>query len=327
MSPQSNLDADSVPYIFFLFIGLIGIVGSYAYWDETGSHMLETAGWQRVSCEIVQSEVGSTQISWKPYAFDVRYRYTWDGKEYEGSRYRRVDLRTGMTFEDRAEVEALIRRFPEGSRTACFVNPDNPSRSVLDRRPILHAYAAVIPGAILLFSAIGLILTARWLPDPVRRKRLPKVILGTFGGLAVVVGIGMGGVLAVGPALAWLDARDWSRVDAVVQRSEVQYGSGAGGGNAYWDLQYRFEVDGETYYGNDYSPLARGTVTGLESLAAQYPPETETTAWFDPANPDRAVLTRDVPFVRMLPAIGMLLFAFLVGGAFAFGAFRYIRSR
>lgn len=326
MSPQSNLDSDAVPYIFFLFVGLIGIVGSFAYWNQTGAYMLETGGWRRATCEIIHSEVRSTGLSQTPYAFDVHYRYSFNGDRYEGSRYRLGSGRQGAVFENRAEVETLIRQYGEGQRVGCFVDPERPSESVLVRRPVLHAFAMVIPGSILLFSAIGLILTARWLPDPTKRGRLPKVILGTFLGIAAGVGVAAGTLLALEPALKWLDARDWQQVTAVIQRSEVSHGGGPiSGGGPHWNLQYEFEVDGITYYGNDYSPLAPGTYGGLDSLAARYRPDDETTAWVDPANPDRSVLTRDIPLMKMLPAIGIILFVLLVAGGSVFSAARRVR--
>lgn len=308
MSPQSNLDSDAVPYIFFLFIGLIGAVGSFAYWNQTGAHMLETADWKRVTCEIIHSEVRSTGLSDTPWEFDVRYQYSFKGATYHGSRFRLGTRREGAAFEHRGEVEALVRQYREGHRAACFVDPANPSASVLQRRPILHAFTVVIPGAILLFSAIGLILTGRWLPDPIRRKRLPKVIVGTFAVIAVGVGVAMGSITVLGPVLAWYEARDWRQVTAVIERSDVDHGGGPiSGGGPFWDLRYRYEVDGKTYYGNDYGPLARGTYSGLDALSARYPAGSETTAWVDPSDPDRAFLTRRVPFKRLWPAWILLL--------------------
>jgi len=141
---------------------------------------------------------------------------------------------------------------------------------------------------------------------------------------AAAVGVAMGGILAVGPALAWLDARDWREVPAVIEKSEGNPGGGPmSGGGPSWNLQYRYEIKDRTYYGADYSLLARGSLSGLESLSARYTPGSTTTAWVDPDAPDRAVLVRQVPLIRMIPAFGLML---VPVGAAAFFCIRWVKK-
>jgi hypothetical protein len=83
---------------------------------------------------IVQSAVEwkwdrhGSKFTYRPMA-DIRYRYSVDGREYEGSRlgYRTIELHT----EQHAAADCA--RYPEGKQLKVYYNPENPADSVLER--------------------------------------------------------------------------------------------------------------------------------------------------------------------------------------------------
>lgn len=80
-------------------------------------------------------------------AFEVRYRYQFDGADFVGTRF---DLHNGV--DHRGAVKAHIARLPVGTELTAWVNPNSPDQAMLQRSlnwPLL--------GLVLPFGAIGLI--------------------------------------------------------------------------------------------------------------------------------------------------------------------------
>ncbi|MCA9433841.1 MAG: DUF3592 domain-containing protein [Candidatus Omnitrophica bacterium] len=116
---------------FIVVVGL-GIGGSLVYFMIVSPYLQanEARDWVEVPCTILSSEVEShdsgDSITYSPH---IVYRYTYEGKEYTSERY---DFRGGSSsFYDRhAEV---VRSYPSGSETVCWIDPENPSEAVLNR--------------------------------------------------------------------------------------------------------------------------------------------------------------------------------------------------
>lgn len=86
-------------------------------------------GWPAVPCTIERSEVARHDTTdGTTYRIDITYGYTWDGVEYQGDRYDLLALPSPV----RAGKEAVVSRYPVGSRQECYVNPDDPAESVLN---------------------------------------------------------------------------------------------------------------------------------------------------------------------------------------------------
>ena len=86
--------------------------------------------WPAVPCEIVSSRVhyeGGALTGGE--SVEVSFRYQTAGRSYTAARYKFV---TGAShgFVDHA---AIVARLPAGTKTVCFVNPDDPLDAVIER--------------------------------------------------------------------------------------------------------------------------------------------------------------------------------------------------
>jgi len=98
----------------------------------------------------------------------VRYTYTVDGMTYPGlTSLLPIDL---GSLSDAKKMEAVIaHRYAKGTPVEVFYNPQEPSKSALERRSWLTGTAALVFGVLLLGGAIGLGLMG--LLETVRRLR------------------------------------------------------------------------------------------------------------------------------------------------------------
>lgn len=102
--------------------------------------------WHEVPCEVLEVEfVG--------HSLEVRFRYQFQGEEYQSDRY---DLMVGESGEDAWARDAFVR-LKKNPLTVCYVNPDDPSEAVLDRDRRHPTIALLLP-AIMATIGLGFIL-------------------------------------------------------------------------------------------------------------------------------------------------------------------------
>lgn len=95
--------------------------------------------------------VASTLRSWSTddgttYRADILYEYETGGRTWRSNRRSFFPIGSG----DDSGQRVVVDRYPKGSTTHCFVHPDDPSRSVLDRRPRPVYLIGLFPLAFLL---------------------------------------------------------------------------------------------------------------------------------------------------------------------------------
>ncbi len=122
-------------------------------------------GWVETPCTIMDAYMDA-----EGKAVEVSYVYEWEGREYEGSRYA---YESPFVTDDHDVWGALQEVIP-GTHRTCFVDSDDPGRSVLIRD---RWWVQVITGTGALFG-LTLLLSAVWLlrivvadrdaPDPIR---------------------------------------------------------------------------------------------------------------------------------------------------------------
>lgn len=111
--------------------------------------VIEARSWVAVPCEVVSSGVRSHPgDDSTTYSVEALYRYRFDGQEYVSNRYRFLSG-SSSGYEAKAEAAEAI---PAGSRTECYVDPEDPYEAVLDRSFGLDFLFGLIP---LLFGLIG----------------------------------------------------------------------------------------------------------------------------------------------------------------------------
>ncbi len=116
-----------------LFGGAFLAIGCIALWFIALGPWLRSrnaANWQETPCEVIWSRVeshkGDESTTYRP---DIFYQYEFDGEEHRSNRYSFV---TGSSSGYNAK-QKIVKQYPKGRKTICFVNPDVPERAVLSR--------------------------------------------------------------------------------------------------------------------------------------------------------------------------------------------------
>lgn len=110
--------------------------------------------WTEVPCSIVSSDVGTHRFSTgKRHSIEIEYDYVFKGRPHRGDRYHFLDWATS----GRGAKQAVVDRYPAGLRTTCFVDPSEPSQSVLHRGLTLGMLWAMFPFPFLAVGVWGLL--------------------------------------------------------------------------------------------------------------------------------------------------------------------------
>ncbi|MEO0447237.1 MAG: DUF3592 domain-containing protein [Verrucomicrobiota bacterium] len=134
-----------------LFLALVGSFFAWwlwATWKKAG--LMDS--WAATEARILQSEVRTYQfnefsrIEFFPF---IQYEFLWEGTPQQSEQLRRIPIRSA--HQDKAEK--WVRRYPVGKRITAFINPADPSISVLKRDSKASLYAIWFP---CLFVAGGL---------------------------------------------------------------------------------------------------------------------------------------------------------------------------
>lgn len=113
------------------------------------ARMAGAIDWQPATCEIIEARLyTSSDSDGSTYRVDVNYRYEFGGRSYAGDRYRFMR----MTTSGRDSKASAVARLNRERRVPCWVNPENPAESVIERGPSNEMWFALIP---LVFVLVG----------------------------------------------------------------------------------------------------------------------------------------------------------------------------
>ncbi len=145
-------------FIFFLLFFALGVWVFYLLFLRPMLQSRQAQSWPEVPCVILASEVQRLQgDSGSTYSVDILYEYEIEGRSHRASRHSFV----AGSSSGRADKEAVVRRFPPGRRTVCYVNPADPTEAVLERGVPGGLWMAVIPGAFMTAGAFGMVYASR----------------------------------------------------------------------------------------------------------------------------------------------------------------------
>jgi len=118
-----------------VFMGLVFVVvGGAVFVPMTGLPAIRLAAsttWEATPCTIVESRMRSWSTDdGTSYRADVLYDYRAGGRDW---RSNRVDFFSFLT-SGRDNARAILARYRGGADATCWVDPGNPSRSVLERQ-------------------------------------------------------------------------------------------------------------------------------------------------------------------------------------------------
>lgn len=102
---------------------------------------MATRAWTETPCIILESrreEKVESEFSQPVQRVFIKYRYTFDGTEHTGTRWRRVAFSRNLDKEVAkktphiAEADKLVAKYPAGAKSVCWVNPASPDEAVLE---------------------------------------------------------------------------------------------------------------------------------------------------------------------------------------------------
>jgi len=139
--------------------------------------LADARGWQATPCTIVSSSVRShASDDGTTYSVDILYEYESLGRTWRSNRYDFV----GGSSSGYDGKQAVVDRYPAGSTSTCWVDPDDPSQAVLDRDPSVRYLIGLIP-LIFLVPGLGVL----WMG--LRMRRATDAGLGPLGAARAAV--------------------------------------------------------------------------------------------------------------------------------------------
>jgi len=135
-----------------VFFSVFAIFGALGFWMTAVKPLLSLVSarsWREASCVVLSSQVAESSNSKSiTYKVDILFSYSVDGRSYQSKQYRFGDFFSS----GREGKEEIVARFPPGTQTACWVDPADPSRAVIDRGFSPVYLVGLFP---LIFFAIG----------------------------------------------------------------------------------------------------------------------------------------------------------------------------
>ena len=144
--------------LFFLpFLGM-GLFFLWLLTIQPAWQSLAAQQWTPTPCVVESSQVKTHSSSDGPtYSIEVVYRYFWEGREYTSKEYQF----SGGSSGGRKSKALVVRRFPPGTETTCYVNPNAPSEAVIHRGPNVEMAWGGIGLIFALVGGLGLAFAGR----------------------------------------------------------------------------------------------------------------------------------------------------------------------
>ncbi|MBN2683793.1 MAG: DUF3592 domain-containing protein [Pontiellaceae bacterium] len=150
--------------LFGLIFTLIGIAMLKPVSIDPLVRVHEAKSWDRVPATVVSSKVKShSDDDGTTYSVYIAYRYEIDGTEYYGDRYGLTDV-SSSGYDPKA---AIVQQYPVGHEFSVYVDPNEPSESLINRKASLSLLFCLFP---LPFIGMGLFVLIHGL-----RNKKPKL--------------------------------------------------------------------------------------------------------------------------------------------------------
>ena len=193
--------------VFFLIFMVAGGLVTFFFTIRPIWSSLAASNWKSVPCTILSSRVHENRgdsDSGPTYLIEMEYRYEIDGKFYQGDRYNFVSF----SSSGRTAKQKVVKQHPVGAERTCYVDPKDPSRSVINPSITLSMFIGLF-GLIFIVVGLGGIffinrllsqfdvrrLLNRKLPETTRADWLPSPQIGNegsdkYGGFGAQTGSG-----------------------------------------------------------------------------------------------------------------------------------------
>ena len=137
---------------------LIGSLLTYYFAIRPTLAIREASNWLETPCTITASRVAENRGSKgeTTYSIEIRYEYFIEGEKILGDKY---NFDTGSS-SGRDWRQKIVRAYPAGRKTVCYVNPADPDESVLVRDTSMNRWWGMIP-LIFVFAGGAMLLASR----------------------------------------------------------------------------------------------------------------------------------------------------------------------
>jgi len=133
--------------------GIVGVLFLAQFGDPVLNYV-RSLEWEQVSGTIISSQVDDEwDTTGDRYIGRVVYTYEVNGMTYEGDQ---INLSGPTYVGTRADAERLLLPYPVGASVTPYVDPNDPTRAVLDRNLAGATWGIVGVGIAFLLLSIGL---------------------------------------------------------------------------------------------------------------------------------------------------------------------------
>ena len=151
-----------IPRLIFGGFLLLGTGTFCGFFVQPATRIFAARSWPEVPCRVISSSVqvddrGNDDPTFRA---DVLYAYTIGSREFRSNRHGFL----GGSSSGSKGKSAIVRQFPRGKNTVCFVNPDDPTEAVLDRGLQTEMWFGLIPLVFVIVGALGVICARRGHP-------------------------------------------------------------------------------------------------------------------------------------------------------------------
>ena len=127
------------------FIALASILGAlfcYLHLYLPLSNVQKSAAWESVPATVVSSEIGVKKRDSSSfnkhdlsvyYSIKITYQYEYNDKTYIGDRYDFFRSKDQYSTFGKTQMQEIIKRYPQGKKIFCWINPQNPEDTVISR--------------------------------------------------------------------------------------------------------------------------------------------------------------------------------------------------
>lgn len=174
-----------------LFGGIFMLAGGGVFFGLTIWPVMQwqaAQAWVETPCRVVSSEVAEHDGDSTTYSINVIFEYSHEGRLYTGNRY---DFVTGSS-SGYAPKARVVEQYPPGGKTVCYVNPDDPTDSVINRN-WSNGYLIGCFGLIFFFAGLGVMFALVRAGKREAAKGVARRVVETYSGEAASVAVAEGG--------------------------------------------------------------------------------------------------------------------------------------
>ncbi|GHC55633.1 DUF3592 domain-containing protein [Roseibacillus persicicus] len=249
--------------------------------------------YEEVPCQVQKFEILDEASNDEPFSARVQFTYQHNGQQYTGNRLTANEGRH-EDYEHYVELEQEVR-----ARGTCFLNPDQPSESILQRSrgAVWGGIAFTLFGSFFVAIGVFIIKASKDESKALSAKGSSKefkhrgTIAAAFFGIFALAGVGVFFGSTLPMARKALSLRSWEPTPATVIWSRVRSHDSDDGTTYSPDIFYRYRYQDQEHRSNTFS-LSSGSSSGRSSkqkIVDQYPRGKEFTCYVNPKKPWQAV--------------------------------------